>query len=192
MRAKCIDTMEQIGNPWRWLFRIRRRKGEAEESLRCGLRFTHLSLQLPNSRSQHSCVDFRVTWIHMYEVSWCEYDRIPVDDFRRRDGRAAGWEADCLSEASAHQLHQKRALVPSLESGPTQVYIVNFDSVLDILHQTLKEVLSLQLIKRSVNQVHTQDASSLLLEEVARVAQIDMQQYVVGLPTWLLPPTSML
>ena len=97
-------------------------------------------------------MDFRVTWIHMYEVPGCEYDRVPVDDFRRRNGRAAGWEAYCLSEAFAHQVDQERALVPGLESGPAKFYVVNFDSVPDILHQTVKEVFSrLQLIKRGVN-----------------------------------------
>jgi len=41
-------------------------------------------------------------------------------------------------------------------------------------------------MKRSVNQVHSQDANSLLLEEVARILQVDVQPYVVGLPTKLL------
>ncbi len=72
-----------------------------------------------------------------------------------------------MSEASAQQVDQKLALVPGLESRSTQVHIVNFDSLLDILRQTLNEVFSrLQLIKHSVNQIHTQDASSLLLEEL--------------------------
>ena len=68
-----------------------------------------------------------------------------------------------------------------------QLHIINFEPPLDILHQVLKKVfLRLQLITRSVNQVHAQDANSLLLKQVGRVSQIDMQQYVVGLPTGLL------
>ena len=110
-----------------------------------------------------------------------------MDDFRRRNGRAVGWETDCFSEACVHHVHQKRALVPSFESGPTQIHMVNFDSILEILRHALKELLTrLRLIKRSVNQVHAKDANSLLLEQVGSVPQVDMQQYVVGLPTRLL------
>src|SRR5580704_9390289 len=123
----------------------------------------------------------------MYEVSWCKDNRVVMDNFRRRNRGAAGREIDYFSEACAHQVHQQRASVPCFEGGPTEIHIVNFDSVLDILRHALNEVLSrLRLVKCSVNQVHAQDANSLLLEEVGRIPQVDMQQYVVGQPTRLL------
>src|SRR6516164_8956848 len=132
-------------------------------------------------------MDFGMSSIQMYEVSWCKYNRTLMDDFCQRNRGTAGRETDYFSEASMHQVHHKRASVPCLESGPAQVHIVNFDSVLNILRHTLNQLLTRQqLMKGSVNQVHAQDANSLLLEEVGRIPQVDMQQYVVGLPTNLL------
>ena len=57
-----------------------------------------------------------------------------------------------------------RALVPAFEGGSTQFHIVDFDAFLDVLSNILEEgFFRLQLIKHSIDQVHTQDADSLLL-----------------------------
>jgi hypothetical protein len=125
--------------------------------------------------------------IDMYKVSWRQNDRIVVDDFRRRNRGATGRKTDHLSKACVHQVHQERAPVPAFESGAAQIHVVNFNSLLDILRHTGHEALArLCLVKRSVNQVHAERANRLLLEHVGRIPHVDMQQYVVGLPTRLL------
>src|SRR5271165_1234573 len=127
----------------------------------------------------------------MYEVSGREHEGLLVEHFARRKWRVAGGEAHRLSEAGTHQMHEKLALVPSLERMPAKIHKVNFDSLLDVLRNTFEEVLlRLRLVKGSVNQVYAHHADRFLLEDVRRIPQIDMQHYVVRLSTGLLLKTQ--
>jgi hypothetical protein len=120
----------------------------------------------------------------MFKVSRREYDSFLVKDFGRRNRRATGGEKDGLRETRVDQLRQESASVPHLESEPAQIHKVDFDSFLYILGHTVEEGLfALQLIEGSVDQVHAEDAESLLLKEVGSIPQVDMQQYVVGRAT---------
>ena len=58
------------------------------------------------------------------------------------------------SEAGTHEVHEKLALVRSLERMPAKIHKVNFDSLLDVLRNIFEEVLlRLRLVKGSVSQV---------------------------------------
>ena len=75
-------------------------------------------------------MDFCMNWVHMFKVSWREYDSFLVKDFSRRNRRATGGEKDGLRDTRVHQLRQERASVPRLEGEPAQIHIVDFDSFL--------------------------------------------------------------
>src|ERR1700727_1110525 len=129
-------------------------------------------------------MDRCMSGIQVLEGSWRKHERFLVENFVRRLGRPARQETNSFSETRAHQMGKDRALVPSFEGWPTQFHIVDFEAFLKLLSKILEERLfPLQLIKNSVDQVHTQDADGLLLEGVGRVTQVDMQHYVVRLVT---------
>ena len=122
--------------------------------------------------------------IHVFEGSRREHDCFPVENFDRRLRSPAGQETDSFSKTRAHQMGKDRALVPTFEGCPTQFHIVDFEAFLEFLSNILEErLLRLQLIKDSVDQVHTQDPDSLLLERVGSITHVDMQHNVVRLAT---------
>ena len=105
-----------------------------------------------------------------------------MEDIDRRHWRPTAWKTDGFRKTCAHQLSQNRALVPPFEGGATNFRIVNFNTFLDVLSNILKEgFLRLQLMEDSIDKVHAQNADSLLLDEVGRIPQVDMENYFVRL-----------
>src|SRR5215469_17131105 len=125
-------------------------------------------------------MNFRVYCIHMPEGSGREHHGFLVQNFRGRDSPVCRRKTDSFSETRPRQVHQQRAAVPSLKRGSTEVYIVNFDSFLQPLCETLEErFLSLELMETCINQVHAENANGFLLERVGRIPHVDVQHDVV-------------
>src|SRR5215469_8689764 len=83
-------------------------------------------------------------------------------------------------------MHQECASVPRFEGRPSQVYIVNFNPVLNIFGNTLEKIFfRLRMIKGRVDEVYTQCAKGFLLEKIRGILQVDMQQNVVVLASRL-------
>src|ERR1700689_3702064 len=77
-----------------------------------------------------------------------------------------------------------RALDPTFKGCPTHFHVVDFEPFLEVLSYIQEEILfRLQLIKDSVDEVHTQDTDGLLLERVGRIKHVDMQHDVVWIAT---------
>src|SRR5580692_8476343 len=124
--------------------------------------------------------------IDVFERSWREHGSFLVEDIDRWHGRSITWKTHGFSKAGAHQLHQNRALVPPFEGGAAHFSIVNFNAFLEVLSNILEErFFRLQLVKDRMDKVHAEDADSLLLEGVGRIAHVDMENYVIWLTTGL-------
>src|SRR5215469_16790833 len=181
-RVKRANAFQQFREGQRRITFLDRHRRETEETESLGAFFAYLSPEFLNPRCQNLFMDHRMSGIHVFERPWRQHDRFFVEQVDRRHSRPIRGKIDTFSKTCTHQLGQNRALVPSFEVGSTHLRIVNFNASLNVLsNQPEKRFVLLQLKQNGVDQVHAQDADSLLMERVRSIQHIDMENDVVRL-----------
>ncbi len=81
-----------------------------------------------------------------------------------------------------HEVCQERGAIPAGEGGATKIHEVDFDAFLDdLLRQTIeKGFLRVYLIERGVDEIDAQNTDGFLLQDIGRIAHINVQQELVG------------
>src|SRR5580698_4840339 len=126
-------------------------------------------------------MNLRVNWIGVAEVSWCKHDSFLIENFGRRNNGTLRGEKYRLCESCANQVNQQGTAIPTLECQPAKIHVVDLDSLRDeVLAQAFqKRLFALHLIERGIDEVDPKDTNGLLLEDIRRIAHIDVQQDVI-------------
>src|SRR3984893_8781078 len=132
-------------------------------------------------------MNVRVKGIGVVEVSRCKHNGFLVENLSRGNRGALGGEKYRLCESLTNQLDHQGTAIPTLECWPAKIHVVDLDSLRDdVLRQAFqKGFLDLQFIERGIDEVDAQNTDGLLLEDIRRIAHIDVQQDVVGRTTGL-------
>src|SRR5450631_905292 len=132
-------------------------------------------------------MNLRAIRIGVAEVSRCKHDGSLVENLGRGNSGALGGEKYRLSESSTNQVDQQGRTIPTLECRPAKIYVVDLDSLGDdVFCQAFqKRFPGLPFIERGVDEVDPENTDGLLLEDIRRIAHIDVQQDIVGRTTGL-------
>src|SRR5260370_2739458 len=128
---KGVDATKQAGDVWRQFVGRGRSSREAEKSSGRRVRFAQLSPKLLNGGSQQSRVNLGMSGVHVAKISGRGYDSFLVESFGRGNGGARGGGEYGVRESRRHQLGQEGRAVPTLESRPAKIDVVDFDALFD-------------------------------------------------------------